>query len=179
MRLRSNVVGAAVKKDGENAIIAVVPGEIDLPADKPHTLTFSARGYEDGTATLTPHCSHGLAVGLIVSDILSIPILIGVFNLVFHSIRIASDPIYPGVYDQDEVFVELKPTEIRSLNADVDVKKEAREAPVPPKAAAPTAPTAPTAPQSNPQAPTKRFCSSCGVQIAPEARFCPSCGAAK
>src|SRR5581483_260642 len=40
IRLRSNVAGAAVRMDGENSVIAVVPGALIIPADKPHILTF-------------------------------------------------------------------------------------------------------------------------------------------
>lgn len=190
MHVRSNVVGAVVKIDGVSK--CKTPGAFDVDADKPHKVTLEAEGYEPTTVTITPRPSAGLATLLIVTDILTIPIIIGIFKLVVHSARIAADPYFPGVYDQEDLSVDLKKadpppaTDVPGLEERPVEKPVATPAPAPtPKPGEPAPVPAPKTetPSAGARQPTaqpsgRRFCHSCGKELLKQgATFCSECGA--
>jgi hypothetical protein len=198
IQVRSNVVGAGVHVDGKRMVEAVTPGELKVNTDRPHLLTFSAPGYEESSMTITPRCSHLRAAAMIALDIISIPAITGVFFLVTDIRRMSTEPYYPGVYDEDEVFVQLKPKQDspgqspspststdrpvpppNEADAAADTKPIAdlkaassARATQPPSTTAPSAATEPKKPLTS-DAPS----SATNPSDLPKPRFCGQCGA--
>jgi len=125
IKFSCNVTGAGVRDLPDQTAIARLPAQIPLAPSRPHTLQFFAPGYEPEERTFTPHSSTRLAVAYIVADIFEVPLVIGIIGLVVHIGLLVGDPYWPGVFDEEEVHVELKPIASVTATGQPDVKKPA------------------------------------------------------